>query len=69
MTIQLKIGGMHCSGCASAVRRVLEATPSVTSVAVDLDGGRATVEASAGIDAARLVSAVEGAGYEARIEA
>ncbi len=31
MTIKLKIDGMHCSGCASAVRRVLEATPSVTS--------------------------------------
>jgi copper chaperone CopZ len=69
MTIQLKIDGMHCSGCASAVRRVLEATPSVTSVAVDLDGGRATVEASAGIDVAKLVSAVEDAGYEARVEA
>lgn len=69
MTIQLKIDGMHCSGCASAVRRVLEATPSVTSVAVDLDAGRATVEASAGIDPASLVSAVEDAGYDARIEA
>lgn len=69
MTIQLKIDGMHCSGCASAVRRVLEATPSVTAVSVDLDAGRATVEAIAGIDSGRLISAVEDAGYEARIEA
>ena len=69
MTIQLKIDGMHCSGCASAVRRVLEAAPSVTAVSVDLDAGHATVEATAGIDPARLVSAVEDAGYEARIEA
>lgn len=69
MTIQLKIDGMHCSGCASAVRRVLEATPSVTAVSVDLDAGRATVEAMAGVDSGRLISAVEDAGYEARIEA
>jgi copper chaperone CopZ len=69
MTIQLKIDGMHCSGCVSTVRRVLEATPSVTAVSVDLDAGRATVEASAGVDPARLVAAVEDAGYDARIEA
>jgi Cu+-exporting ATPase len=68
MTIKLKIDGMHCSGCASAVRRLLEATPSVTAVSVDLDAGGATVEASAAVDPARLISAVEDAGYEARIE-
>jgi Cu+-exporting ATPase len=69
MTIQLKIDGMHCSGCVNAVRRVLEAASSVTAVSVDLDAGRATVEANAGVDAARLISAVEDAGYGASIEA
>jgi copper chaperone CopZ len=69
MTIQLKIDGMHCSGCVNAVRRVLEARPSVTSVSVDLGAGRATVEASAAVDPAGLVSAVEDAGYDARVEA
>jgi len=69
MTIQLKIDGMHCSGCVNAVRRVLEAAPSVTAVSVDLDRGRATVEASAAVDPASLVAAVEDAGYDARIEA
>ena len=69
MTIQLKIDGMHCSGCVSAVRRVLEAVPFVTAVSVDLDAGHATVKAISGIDPAKLVSAVEDAGYEARIEA
>lgn len=69
MTIQLKIDGMHCSGCVNAVRRVLEARPSVTSVSVDLSAGRATVEASAGVDPVGLVSAVKDAGYEARVEA
>jgi len=69
MTIQLKIDGMHCSGCVNAVRRVLEAAPSVTAVSVDLDRGSATVEASAAVDPASLVAAVEDAGYDARIEA
>lgn len=69
MTIQLKIDGMHCSGCVNAVRRVLEASPSVTAVSVDLDAGRATVEASAPVDPTRLVAAVEDAGYDARVEA
>ena len=68
MTIQLKIDGMHCAGCVNAVRRLLEASPSVTSVSVDLDAGRATVEALAGVDPASLILAVEDAGYDARID-
>jgi copper chaperone CopZ len=69
MTIELKIDGMHCGGCVNAVRRVLAEVPSVSAVSVDLAAGTATVEASAGVDPARLVSAVEAAGYDARIEA
>jgi Cu+-exporting ATPase len=69
MTIQLKIDGMHCSGCVNAVRRVLEASQSVTAVSVDLNAGRAAVEASAGVDPLGLVAALEDAGYDARIEA
>ena len=67
MEIQITIGGMHCGGCASAVHRVLAAVPSVTAVSVDLDAGRARVEAGADVDRARLIAAVEDAGYEARI--
>lgn len=69
MTIELKIEGMHCGGCVNAVRRVLEATPSVTGVSVDLGAGSARVEAAADVDPARLVSAVEDAGYEAHVVA
>lgn len=68
MTILLKIDGMHCSGCTSAVRRVLEANSSVTSVSVDLASGQAVVEASAGVDASSLAAAVEEAGYDCKIE-
>lgn len=69
MTIQLKIGGMTCGGCMNAVRRVLEAAPSVTSVSVDLAGGSATVQTSSAVDPALLASAVEEAGYDCTVEA
>ncbi|MEP9389597.1 heavy metal-associated domain-containing protein [Mesorhizobium sp. KR9-304] len=69
MNIELIIDGMHCSGCANAVRRALAAVPSVSAVTVDLGAGRASVEAEAGIDPAKLLSAAEEAGYEARIGA
>ncbi len=68
MAIELKIDGMHCAGCVNAVRRILASVPFVSTVTVDLSAGSASVEAGAGIDPAELVSAVEQAGYEARIE-
>ena len=68
MNIKLQIDGMHCGGCQNAVRRVLTSVPSVSAVTVDLATGSASVEAGADIDPARLVSAVEQAGYQARIE-
>jgi copper chaperone CopZ len=69
MTIELKIDGMHCDGCVNAVRRVLTSVPAVSAVTIDLGAGSASVEASAGVDPATLVSAVENAGYDARIKA
>ena len=69
MNIKLQIDGMHCGGCQNAVRRVLTSLPSVSAVTVDLATGSASVEAGADIDPARLVSAVEQAGYVARVEA
>jgi copper chaperone len=67
MTINLQIDGMTCSGCAASVSRVLEAVPSVTAVSVDLQAGRAVIEADAAVDVDELASAVEDAGYEARV--
>ena len=63
MTTELKVGGMTCEGCVNAVKRTLSRVPGVTSVQVDLAAGRARVEGEA--DAARLIEAVEKAGYEA----
>lgn len=68
MNINLKIEGMHCGGCVSAVKKVLSSVPAVSSVHVDLSAGRATVQAAASVDSSHLLAAVEDAGYAARIE-
>lgn len=68
MDIVLKITGMHCGGCSTAVRNVLSKVESVKSVAVDLATGRATISADRSVDDASLIAAVEDAGYEAEVE-
>ena len=42
--ITLKIIGMHCGGCSSSVEKALKGLPGVSSVAVDLSGGKAVVD-------------------------
>ncbi len=60
--IELHIGGMTCSGCASTVTRVLSRVGGVTAARVDLATGRASVEGTAHEE--DLLRAVEAAGYE-----
>lgn len=67
MKIQLKVDGMDCSGCVRAVHNVLSRVEAVSGVEVKLETGEAIVTADAGVDPKRLVAAVEGAGYSARI--
>ena len=61
--IDLAITGMTCDGCANALTRALSRVDGVTRVAVDFAAGRAHVTGSA--NTARLVAAVEKAGYGA----
>ncbi len=64
-TVELSIRGMSCSGCASAVKRVLSGVGGVTRARVDLPSGRASVEGAA--RAEDLIRAVEAAGYDAEV--
>ena len=64
-TIKLHITGITCNHCVATVTKALEAVPGVQSVAVNLDHKQGVVMGTA--EAARLVQAVEGAGYEAKI--
>jgi copper ion binding protein len=60
--MELKIEGMMCNHCKMAVEKALGGVDGVTSVTVDLEGKKATVEGAAARDA--LVQAVVDAGYE-----
>lgn len=68
MDIVLKIEGMTCGGCKASVERLLAGQPGVRNAAVDLAAGRATVSADDDVAAQALADAVEGAGYDARVE-
>ncbi len=65
-TTTLIVSGMTCGNCVKHVRHAAEQVPGVTTVEVDLAGGRATVtfDASATTSAA-IAAAIADAGYAA----
>jgi copper chaperone CopZ len=65
MAIILKVEGMHCEGCAARVKKVVEAKAVGSSVRVELDAGRVTVDgAPADADLAAIIT---DAGYPASL--
>nr|WP_276553992.1 heavy metal translocating P-type ATPase [Burkholderia multivorans] len=64
-SVELDIDGMTCASCVSRVEKALAKVPGVTHASVNLATERATVDASVEVSAARLVEAVEQAGYGA----
>ena len=64
-SITIGIRGMTCEGCVASVKRVLQEIDGVEKADVSLEPGQATVEYLPGrVNAARLRSAIEDAGYE-----
>ena len=63
---QLQVEGMTCASCVSRVERRLERLDGV-SATVNLAAGTARVSHHGGVSDADLVSAVEAAGYSARV--
>ncbi|MCA0422719.1 MAG: heavy-metal-associated domain-containing protein [Proteobacteria bacterium] len=63
--IVLNVGGMACSGCASAVEAAVKKVAPAAAVAVDLKDGKVTVS---GGEASKdkLADAITRAGYEIR---
>ncbi|MHB1951842.1 MAG: CopZ family metallochaperone [Acidiferrobacteraceae bacterium] len=61
----LRITGMTCGHCVAAVTRALRSVPGVESAEVNLEQKRGVVTGNA--DAARLVQAVKGEGYDAEV--
>ena len=58
---ELKVTGMTCDGCKSAVERVVQRVPGVVKATVELASGRLVVEGTP--DPATIRTAIEKAGY------
>ncbi len=63
--LELGVTGMSCAGCVRRVERAIAAVPGVEAVSVNLATERASVTAGAGFDLAKLVTALDAAGYPA----
>jgi copper chaperone CopZ len=61
--LTLKVQGMTCGHCVSAVKRALEGFDSVEEASPDLGSGLVRVRGSH-LDASALIGAVEKAGYQ-----
>lgn len=61
----LKVTGMTCQHCVSAVTKALEQVPGVTAANVSLEQGQATVDGAA--DPSALLAAVKEEGYSAEV--
>ncbi len=59
----IEIEGMHCMGCVKRVENALHEFEGA-EVAVDLEGGKATVESANEIADAALTEAVEDLGFD-----
>ena len=62
--ISLRVTGMTCSSCATAVERIIKAQDPQAMVSVDLAAGQVDVRTP--LPAAVLAAAIEAAGYGAK---
>ncbi len=67
-TVELKVSGMTCGGCAISVRNALLETPGVTSAEVDLESARAKVQYDgAQVSTGKLIEAINKTGFKASL--
>lgn len=64
--VVLSLPGIHCAACISTVERVLSGQKGVKTARVNLSLKRVLISRDAGTQTADLISALEGAGYEAQ---
>ena len=66
--LAIQVEGMHCASCVGRVERALLAVPGVVEASVSLATEQAAVRFDPSqVDAAKLVAAIEAAGYRARL--
>ena len=63
-SLALAVEGMSCASCVGRVESALQAVPGVSEASVNLATERVSIRGTA--DAAALITAIGGAGYEAR---
>lgn len=64
-TVNWRIEGMHCEGCAETIKGLLDVQPGVVESAVSFEEARARVLFDAAvIDEQKLAAAVERAGFK-----
>ena len=60
MALKLKVLGMTCGHCASAVTKAVKAVPAVQDVSVDLQAGEVSVKGEPDREAVRRAIVEEG---------
>ena len=68
MTIELKVSGMTCGHCQTAVHKALKSIEGVSAVEVNLGTGTASLEAD-NVNFENLIAAVINEGYGASLSA
>lgn len=66
-SLELDVGGMTCASCSGRVEKALSKVPGAERVSVNLANERAHVELLGHVDPARLIDAVNQAGYSASL--
>ena len=64
MQTTVKVSGMTCGHCVSAVTMELSLVPNVTAVDVDLAAGQVTITSQIALDDSQVSTAINDAGYE-----
>jgi len=64
MQTTVKVSGMTCGHCVSAVTMELSLVPNVTAVDVDLAAGQVTITSQIALDESQVSTAINEAGYE-----
>lgn len=65
-SVQFRVTGMTCTGCAASLQRVLENSQGITAANVSFAAGKATVE-GAQLNPGHLMSLIQGRGFGAEL--
>ena len=62
MTIELKVSGMSCGGCAASLQKALLAQSTVAAATVDFASSKAVIESE--LSKAELIALIEAQGFQ-----